>query len=63
LVFYGKERKKMKYTIAVGNISNGIELFGLYDSIVEAMNNAASFVTNLDWVIMNIGSQEDLEDL
>jgi hypothetical protein len=63
LVFYGKERKKMKYTIAVGNISNGIELFGLYDSFVEAMNNAASFVTNLDWVIMNIGSQENLENL
>jgi hypothetical protein len=53
----------MKYTIAVGNISNGIELFGLYDSFVEAMDNAASFVTKLDWVIMNIGSQEDLENL
>ena len=53
----------MKYTIAVGNISNGIELFGLYDSGVEAMDNAASFVTKLDWVIMNIGSQEDLENL
>ena len=48
----------MKYTIAVGNILTGIELFGLYDSGVEAMNNAASFVTKLDWVIINIGSQE-----
>ena len=53
----------MKYTIAVGNISNGIELFGLYDSVVEAMNNATSFVTKLDWVILSIGSQEDLENL
>jgi len=53
----------MKYTIAVGNISNGIELFGLYDSGAEAVENAASFVTNLDWVVINIRSQEDLENL
>jgi len=53
----------MKYTIAVGNISYGIDLYGLYDSEIEATENAIKGIHHLDWVVMNIGSQEDLNNL